>query len=192
MISFKTKEHNMEKAIYSKKAINKIDTKDYYDCISDLLTEEEVLKLKNYSQHMATSRYQHCVNVSYYSYLFAKKFHCDEESCARAGLLHDLYYYDWKTDDERPMKGNHAKVHPIIALQNAEKITNLNYIERDAIVHHMWPFTPCPKTKEGWIVQGIDKYCALLEIFKQMSTDYSKASRLQLIFTSVLIIATKK
>ena len=38
----------------------------------------------------------------------------------RAGLLHDLFYYDWRTTkfDE----GSHAYVHPRIAAKNAEKL----------------------------------------------------------------------
>lgn len=45
---------------------------------------------------MATSRFQHSLNVSYYSFIICRKFGLDAYSAARAGLLHDLYYYDWK------------------------------------------------------------------------------------------------
>ncbi len=35
------------------------------------------------------------------------------------------------------------------------------------ILKHMWPLTIVPpKYKESYIVAGIDKYCALMEIFK--------------------------
>lgn len=86
------------------------------------------------------------------------------------GLLHDLYHYDWRNLDkeERPIEGRHCAVHPQIALENARKATSVNTIIEDAIVHHMWPMTlHCPKTKEGWVLQAVDKYCAISEILLQ-------------------------
>ena len=45
-----------------------------------------------------------------------------------AGLLHDLFYYDWRTTkfDE----GSHAYVHPRIACENALKLTELSDLEK--------------------------------------------------------------
>ncbi len=162
----------MEKAIYSRVNLKNRDTliaNEYYDSIYDLIDKNEVQMLKQYTQHMFTSRFQHCINVSYYSFLIAKKLNLDAYSAARAGLLHDLYYYDWKTDDQRPYQGNHAKIHPIIALENTKKMIETNESMDDAIIHHMWPLkTTHPKTSIGWIVQGVDKYCAILEIYSSI------------------------
>ena len=48
-----------------------------------------------------------------------------------------------------------------------EKEQKLNEIEKDMILHHMWPVTIIPpKTKEGFLLTLIDKYCAMIEIKK--------------------------
>ena len=111
----------IEKDIISLSRINlkTLDTNiayDYFETISDLIDTKEVQDLKKCSQHLATSRFQHSLNVSYYSYLICRKFGLDAYSAARAGLLHDLYYYDWKTNDKRPLEGNHAKIHPWLSI----------------------------------------------------------------------------
>lgn len=163
----------MQRAIFSKKDLmNASDdlAKDYINCIDDLLSIQHVKDLSAYSQHLNTDRLQHSLNVSYYSYLIAKKLGLDERSIARAGILHDLYFYDWRTKDNRPIDGRHCAVHPQVALENARNVCDVNYIIEDAIVHHMWPMTiHMPKTKEGWILQAVDKYCALSEIALQGS-----------------------
>lgn len=170
-------EEKMEKAILSR--INIYEDPEYLQTINDLIYTKEVQELKQCSQHMSTSRFQHSLNVSYYSYLICRKLGLDACSAARAGLLHDLYYYDWKTNDTRPMEGNHAKIHPIIALENAKNITETNATMDDAIIHHMWPLkTSHPKTSVGWIIQGVDKYCAILEVCFQSMTKVSRSKNL--------------
>lgn len=138
------------------------DDEEYVSYIEDLLVTEEVQKLANYTQHMNSTRLEHSISVSYTSYKLAKQFHGDVRATARAGLLHDLFYYDWRTTkfDE----GSHAYMHPRIAVKNAEKITELSDLERDIIIKHMWgaTITP-PKYKEGYIVTLVDKYCAIAE-----------------------------
>ena len=52
----------MEKAILSRINLQLQDThiaQEYFDTISDLIDTQEVQALKNASQHMATSRFQH-------------------------------------------------------------------------------------------------------------------------------------
>lgn len=136
----------------------------FFTCIADLLELDDVKLLHQYQQHLQTTRFQHSLNVSYYSYLIANKLNLDACSIARAGLLHDLFLYDWK-NKEQPIEGRHSYVHPRVALENAKKHIEVNSIIEDAIIHHMWPMTiAMPKTKEGWILQAVDKYCALLEM----------------------------
>ena len=60
----------MEKAILSRINLQLQDTdiaQEYFDTISDLIDTQEVQALKKCSQHLATSRFQHSLNVSYYS-----------------------------------------------------------------------------------------------------------------------------
>lgn len=143
--------------------------KEYLSYVSDLLNSPEVKRLDNYIQHHSSTRLQHCINVSYESYLVAKKMNLDVKSISRGGLLHDLFYYDWRTTkfDE----GSHAYVHPRIAAKNAEKITELSDLERDIIIKHMWGATIAPpKYKESYIVTFVDKYCAVKEAALPMTT----------------------
>lgn len=138
---------------------------EFHDCVNDLLEHPKVLELKLHEQHCKTSRYLHSYNVAFYSFVLAKKWKLDARSIARAGLLHDLYTYDWRIKDEE-RQGNHAFVHPKIALKNAQEITEVNDVMEDVIVHHMWPLaSEMPKSKEAWTLQMVDKYCALQEIF---------------------------
>lgn len=155
----------MERAIGSK--VNLKDLEDllaveYMSCVWDIIDNEKVEKLDNYEQHCHTSRLQHSVNVSYYSFLICRLLGWDYRSAARAGLLHDLFYYDW-----RVTKGNrssHASWHPRVAYDNAKKICSLNKVEKDAILKHMWPctFVP-PRYKESYVVTFVDKVCAVME-----------------------------
>ncbi|MGC6767892.1 HD domain-containing protein [Enterococcus sp. LJL128] len=138
------------------------EDKEYMSYVEDLLATEEVQRLGNYIQHVNSTRLEHSISVSYYSYKLAKKWNGDARATARAGLLHDLFYYDWRTTkfDE----GSHAYMHPRIAARNAEKITELSDLERDIIIKHMWGATIAPpKYKESYIVTMVDKYCAIKE-----------------------------
>ncbi|MBQ9920350.1 MAG: PD-(D/E)XK nuclease family protein [Clostridia bacterium] len=119
----------MERAIGSK--INLIEDEHYYAvdfmaCVEELWEMEEVQRLAEFCQHCNTSRLQHSLNVSYYSYRLAKLLGFDYKSAARAGLLHDLFWYDWMTEKQEEL---HAFYHPKAALKNAREITELNKIE---------------------------------------------------------------
>lgn len=139
------------------------DDDEYIAIISDILYTKEVQHLDDFVQHHVTTRLAHSLSVSYTSYLIGKKLGLDCRSIARAGLLHDMFYYDWRTTkfDE----GTHAYVHPRIAVKNAEKITTLNKVERDIILKHMWGATiGLPRYKESYVVTMVDKYCAVSEV----------------------------
>lgn len=186
--------NGMQKAIFSRVDLtsdNDLLAKEFVSCIQDLIEVDDVQELKAFSQHMDTSRFQHSLNVSYYSFLFARKFRLDTYSIARAGLLHDLYFYDWRTKNNRPMEGRHCAIHPLIALENAKKTCTINPVIEDAIVHHMWPMTlHMPKTKEGWLLQAVDKYCALSEIILQGSRKV-RYSRAAVSFLTICSFATQ-
>lgn len=135
---------------------------EYMSYVGDLLAKKEVQKLANYTQHHFSTRLQHVITVSYLSYRLAKRFNLNAKATARAGLLHDLFYYDWRVT--KFDRGTHAWIHPRIAVRNAEKITTLTPLEKDIIIHHMFGATLCPpKSKEGFIVTCVDKYSATAE-----------------------------
>lgn len=138
--------------------------KEYVAIISDLLAQPAVQKLANYTQHHHSNRLQHSIAVSYDSYKIAKRMHLDYRSTARAGLLHDLFYYDWRTT--KFDLGTHAFIHPRVALRNAEKITPLNKKERDIILKHMFGATMAvPRYPESLIVSLVDDFEAEYEFF---------------------------
>lgn len=156
----------MAKIICSKLDIyNENDKKAeaYLNCIKGILDSDEFHKLKNYKHHHFTTRFHHSLNVSYYSYRICKLLGWDYRSAARAGLMHDFYFFDNTSRDENGTKL--LKSHPFNALENSEKMFDLNDIERDAIVNHMWPLTSLtkPKFKESAAVSISDKFCAIVE-----------------------------
>lgn len=141
---------------------------NFYSAVYSLLDRPEVKQMNDYIQHGHTTCLDHCLAVSYYSYLFAKRYqlHIDYESLIRGALLHDFFLYDWhiKESHER----FHGYKHPAIALENAKQHFDLTPVECDIIKHHMWPLTPTPPhSKEAYIVTFIDKWCSLRETFKR-------------------------
>lgn len=143
------------------------DCLEYNQLVSDLIEDSVVLNMQDYIQHGNTTCYQHCINVSYYSYKLGKRLGLDTRSIARAALLHDLFLYDWhKVMIVQPLLKKHGFTHPKKALENATEHFELNEKEQDIIVKHMWPLTlRLPKYKESYIVVLMDKYCCLLETF---------------------------
>lgn len=138
---------------------------EYEKCISDLIQDETVRSMENYIQHSDITCIEHSIYVSYISYLICRYIGLDYRSAARGGLLHDFFLYDWHIT--KPSNGLHGFTHPYTALENANRVFDLNNLEKDIIVKHMWPLTvKLPKYKEAFIVAFVDKYCASMEIIK--------------------------
>lgn len=139
-----------------------IKNNEFWNIIKDLLSDETVQSLQFFKHHYGSNRYEHCLSVAYYSFKMCKFLGLDHVSAARGGLLHDLFLYDCENPEARPQ--NHIKVHPKVALANAEKLFILNDIEKDIILKHMWPVTfSSPRYLETFIVTFVDKYCAVKE-----------------------------
>lgn len=137
--------------------------KQYMDIVKDIISNELVQQMKQYRQHYSVSCFDHCLYVSYNLYRLCKKYKLDYASAARAGLVHDLFLYDWRKR-ENGRKGFHAFTHPKTAYENARKILDLNDIEKDIILKHMWPVTlKFPKFKETFLMTYVDKYFACAE-----------------------------
>ncbi len=170
---------------------NSNDKREFELIISDLVNNETVQKMKNYKQHYETTCFEHCKMVAYYSYLLCKKYNLDYVSAARAGMLHDLFLYNWRLR-ENGRKGLHAFTHPKAAFENASKLFNLNDKEKDIILKHMWPVTffSLPKYKESYIITLVDKYCALQESIKAYKSrkKLQVAYRYAYVFLSMLVI----
>lgn len=164
--------------------------KEFQDIIKPLIDNQTVQEMKNFRQHYETTCFDHCYTVSYYCYLICKKYNLDYKSAARAGMLHDLFLYDWRKRQEG-RKGLHAFTHGKTACDNASKLFSLNKKEKDMIIKHMWPVTiEFPKSFEGFILTFVDKYCAMSETFEilQSRLFMKKAFRYAYLFLSLIII----
>ncbi|GEA94379.1 hydrolase [Weissella viridescens] len=145
----------------------------YVDIVSDLLRTPEVQKLGDYVQHHHSDRLTHSINVSYQSYRLAKRWHLDARAVARAGLLHDMFFYDWRTTKFE--LGTHAYIHPRVSLRNAEKITDLSPKEKDIILKHMWGSTSAlPHYRESILVDMVDNWAAVQEFFTPATERFKK------------------
>ena len=134
----------------------------FTELIEDLLCTDSVQEMRKIPHHIGSSCFEHSMFVSYLSFRSARSLKLDYRAAARGGLLHDLYLYD--AEERAAMDEHHWLQHPYIALANAMKICDLTPKESNIIVSHMWPLSRIPPTsREAFIVNGVDKYCATAE-----------------------------
>lgn len=173
----------------NKKLENKISENiEFQDIIKDLIENETVQEMNNYRQHFSTSCYTHCYVTSYYCYKICKKLKLDYKSAARGAMLHDLFLYDWREKSDR--SGFHAFTHGKTAYENASKLFELNKIEKDMIIKHMWPVTiSFPRYLETLILTLVDKFCAIQESFEDISI--RKMFKYSYVFLSLIIFRRK-
>ena len=128
--------------------------------VAPLLAMPQVQKLADCAHHVNYTRLSHSLDVAYLSFCIAKLTRSDARSCARAGLLHDMFY----REDTEGKKLTHMREHPAEALQNAKSVCALNPVEEDIILKHMWLINwDRPRYKESYIVTFVDKACAVRE-----------------------------
>ena len=155
------------------KLFDPIAEREYAACVADLLNSDEVLWMKNIRHHHFVTCYEHSLFVSYVAYRLARHWNIDVREAARAGLLHDLFLYDPK--DKTQYEGNQFFAHPVAALKNASRLTELSDAEADAIVTHMWPLAKkMPRYKVSYVVNVADKLCAVIEgvyLYRLMKLD---------------------
>lgn len=155
----------MSKAMGSRYSVESSrESREYFEFVKDLLDHEVVGEMKKFRHHYSTTCYQHCLNVSYYNYIVCKKLGLNAKAAARAGMLHDLFLYDWRDEPRERGELPHGFTHPRKALNNAKKHFELDKMEEDMILKHMFPLTVIPpKYAESYVIVMIDKYAALLE-----------------------------
>lgn len=138
---------------------------DYLECVYDILDNPVFQSMEQYIQHGTTSCKKHCIQVSYLSYRICRKRGWDYRAAARAGLLHDLFLYDWHTHAKETGHHFHGYTHPRVAMRNAAHYFTLTEMEKNSILRHMWPLTPIPpKSWEGFVIVYADKFCSSEEI----------------------------
>lgn len=121
---------------------------------------------KQYIHHRNISCYEHSIGVAYMSVCIALRLHLkvNMKSLIRGALLHDYFLYDWHEPDESHKL--HGFIHAKRALENAMRDYELNDVERDIIIKHMFPLNPRPpRFKESVVVTIADKICTTRELF---------------------------
>ncbi len=147
---------------------------EFLEIVDDILSLKEFQDTKSIKHH-GNGVYEHSVKTSHMSYKIAKALNVDYVCAARAGMLHDFFYYDWRSEEARIKREKykgiekftkmHGFVHPHEAFENASKYFSLSTKERDAIIKHMFPLVPVlPRYIESWIVSVSDKIIATQEI----------------------------
>ncbi len=138
---------------------------EFMELAKDILNNAMFRELATCEHHVDISRQQHCINVAYIAFAAAKRLGLDSRSVLRAGLMHDLFFYNYK---ESGLGLKHSYVHPVQALKNASELGELNEKEREIIKYHMWPVcNGSPRHLETYLISLVDKYCATMEV-----TDY--------------------
>lgn len=116
--------------------------------------------MHTYRHHDRTAL-THSIGVSAKAYAWAKRLGLDARSVARGALLHDFFLYDWRDGNNPRHPSNHARV----ALSNARKRFELNPMEQDIIVAHMWPVCrPFYSYAESALVSLVDKSVSAKEV----------------------------
>lgn len=150
------------------------ENKEYYDLIKDILNDENFRKLDSIEHH-GTSRLQHSLRVSYYSYVISKKLRLHSKEVAKAGLLHDFFMsYEDRSGKERFLS---TFIHPKYAAANANKYFDISDLEYDIIRTHMFPLNlAIPKYSESWLVSIIDKIVGFYEFINSYRFQLSYAT----------------
>lgn len=137
----------------------------FYGMIADILANGEVQKLKQYTHHADLSVFEHSIHVAYWNYRVCSWLKWDVEAAARAGMLHDMFMYDWHKYKAESLLRLHGFVHAGFALENAQKNFQLSNREQDIILKHMFPLNlTLPKYRETWVIIIMDKLCAMSEV----------------------------
>lgn len=148
----------------------KTDT-NYIDIVNNILENEEFNKIK-LIEHHGTTRYNHSLRVSYYSYKLAKLLKLNYVEVARAGLLHDFFLSDEERTQIERFKSTFT--HPKKAVAKAEENFELSEKEKDIIRTHMFPINlSVPKYAESWVVNLVDKVVGTLEFSKKYKYKFS-------------------
>ena len=149
-----------------------MEYKSFESIAEEMLSNQKFLRLSHESHHGIT-RLDHSLNVAKKVYKYAIKFNLDYISATRGALVHDFF-----TNAE--FLSNHGLiqgvVHPDIALANAKGEFEINDKEANMIESHMFPLSVVtPKSKEAWLLTGVDKLQAIYE-YASYRFNYKKAT----------------
>jgi len=163
-----------------------IKDKEYKKIVKDILRNNKFKELYNIEHH-GISRWEHLIKVSYRSYVIAKKLNLDYKSAARGGLLHDFYL----DGDERSglSKFVDTFIHPKKALYTSLENFDVNKIEQNIIVSHMFPIYPIlPIYRESMLVDLVDKSIGAYEMMRELYYKFKYRFNYLLVFMFLMSI----
>ncbi len=138
---------------------------NYISIVDHILKNDEFNEIKKIEHH-GTTRFDHSLRVSYYSYKISKLLHLDYIETARAGLLHDFFISDANRNAKDRLVSTF--IHPKEAIDNSIRVFGLNEKEMNIIRAHMFPINiTIPKYAESWIVSLVDKVVGSFEFGKK-------------------------
>ncbi len=138
------------------------ETYEFDSIVSDITNHEKFRKLKQ-ELHHGISRYEHSLRVAKMTYKITKKMNLDYERATRAALLHDFYLNEETEEFNAPKT---LKIHPEIALKNAQTYFDIDVKQANMIETHMFPISfALPKYTESWVVTAADKLVATHEMY---------------------------
>lgn len=159
-----------------------IKDKKYNNLIKDIIRNPEIKKMANIEHH-GISRLEHSLKVSYKAYRIAKRLHFDYISVARGGLLHDFYLEGNERNNLH--KFTDTFIHPNKALNTTKSIFEINKIEENIIISHMFPiYLSIPKYKESILVNLIDKIIGT----KEMLLEYKAKTKYYLNYSYLILL----
>lgn len=156
---------------------------EYLLIINNIMENEEFKKMDGIKHHN-TTRLDHSLKVSYYSYKIAKSLKLDYREVARGGLLHDFYSDEVSDCDKIKDKVLLFTIkHPKDAALNASRYFDLSEKEVNIIKSHMFPIDyKVPKYAESWIVSLVDKVLSFGEFSKKFGYKLTYIFNLYLLF----------
>ena len=156
---------------------------EYLFIIDNIMKNEEFKRMENIKHHN-TTRLDHMLKVSYYSYKIAKVLKLDYKDVARGGLLHDFYVDVISECNSTKDKIKLFSIkHPKDAVNNAKTLFELSEKEINIIETHMFPINyKIPKYAESWIVSIVDKILSLSEFSKKFGYKLAYVFNLYVLF----------
>lgn len=141
------------------------DKREFMNVVREVAGHEKVQEMKQYNHHSQTNCFEHSMHVSYYNYKICKLLNLDARAAARAGLLHDMFLYDWHDYKQAEGERLHGFEHPRKSLRNARTYFPISLKEADMIKKHMFPLTlSLPRYKESYVIVLTDKFCSSCEV----------------------------
>ena len=162
----------------------KYNKDEEYLCIINNIMENKDFQKMGKIRHHNTTRLNHMLKVSYYSYKIAKTLKLDYEDVARGGLLHDFYTDKISDCDKVKYKIKLFSIkHPKDAVKNAMTYFDLTEKEINIIETHMFPVDyKIPKYAESWVVSIGDKFLSLGAFSKKFIYNLTYIFNLYLVF----------